>query len=124
MMTATSDTIIVASYEELSSPHYYRRLWVAIKNINIPRREWLDEIADALRDYHGVFIDKRGHSFVFGDVDDIFGDDPELRWMSSYLQADTSGDNPKIRSQKYERLQLLDAYFKIRYPQIAKHFGR
>lgn len=123
-MTATSETILVASIDDLRCEHYYRRLWLATKNMNIARRDWLDEIADAIRDYYGVLVDKRGKPFNVGDIDAIFGDDADLRWMGFYLQPDRSGEHPKSRSRKYERLQLLDIYFKIRHPQIARNFSK
>lgn len=121
-MTKIQNGIVVASPKDLQTKHYYRRLWLATKNIKIVRRDWLDEIADAIRDYDGVILNESGHDFEIGDIDEIFGDDPDLRWMGFYLQPDLSGENPKSHSRKFERLQLLDIYFKIRHPQIADGF--
>lgn len=121
-MTDIKYGIVVASPAELTCKPYYRRLWLATKNLKIARRDWLDEIADALRDYNGEILDHKGNEFPIGDIDEIFGDDPDLRWMGFYLQTSNCGENPKSHSRKFARLQLLDIYFKIKHPQIAKNF--
>ena len=109
--------------ETLLSEHYYRRLWLAVRNLGIPRREWLDVLADRLRDNDGCIMDEDGNEYEFPFVDDIFGDDPSMRWAGYYLLADESGTTPKTKSRKIERLQLLDLYFKVHLPEIAKRFS-
>lgn len=108
----------------LLSEHYYRRLWLAVRNVKITRRDWLDEIADLLRDYDGCIFTPRGHPYEPPLVDEIFGDDIDMRWLGYYLKPDITGYYPRIRSRKIERLQLLDLYFKIKYPDIAVNFEK
>ena len=108
----------------LLSEHYYRRMWLATRNINISRRDWLDELADTFRDYDGIILTPNGTAYEIPLVDDVFGDDFEMRWMGYYLKPDVSGLYPKSKSRKIERLQLLDLYFRIKHPNIAKHFQK
>ena len=106
------------------SEHYYRRLWLAVRNTNIPRRDWLDELADTFRDFDGVIVTPLGQPYDLPMIDDVFGDDFEMRWMGYYLQPDESGMRPRSKCRKIERLQLLDLYFRIKHPKIAQHFDK
>lgn len=124
MQSKIKKVIFVATREELERKSYYRRLWIATRNVNIPRRSWLDAIADTLRDFDGLIIHRSGKAYDIPDIDNVFGDDPDLRWLGYYLQPDGSGEYPKIRTRKYQRLELLDLYFRINHPDIARHFGR
>lgn len=106
----------------LLSEHYYRRLWLAVRNVRIARRQWLDELADTFRDFEGEILTASGLPYELPLVDDVFGDDEDMRWLGYYLKPDISGVYPRARSRKIERLQILDLYFRIKYPDIAKHF--
>ncbi|MCF6319725.1 MAG: hypothetical protein L3J83_10700 [Proteobacteria bacterium] len=116
--------IIVATKEELLNKHYYRRLWLAARNMSIPRRGWLDEIADCFCQYRGTIVYRSGEPFPIPFVDDVFGDDMDMRWLSNYFGSDESGTAPRVISRKIERLQLIDLYFRIKHPNLAQHFGR
>lgn len=117
-------SMTIASQEQLKNKHYYHRLWMAVSSQPFTRRGWLDELADTFRDYEGVIFDQDGKAFEIPLVDEVFGDDPDMRWLSYYLQSAANGDCPKSRSYKFERLQLFDLYFKIKFPKIARHFPR
>ena len=91
MNTRKIRKITVASENDLSCEPYYRRLWLATKNIDIPQREWLNEISNALRDFDGIIVNEYGRRYPIPDVDEVFGDDPDVRWMSYYLKPDHSG---------------------------------
>ena len=117
------DVVFVASYQQLGQKSYYQRLWLAARNIAIPRRTWLEEIANTLRDYTGLICHYNGSRFELPLIDDVFGDS-DMRWFSYFLTPDHSGLSPKMRVRKLERLRLIDLYFKIKYPHIAEHFAR
>ena len=116
--------IYVATTEELRNEHYYRRLWMAVRNISIPRRAWLDELSNTFRDFQGNAIHRSGLPYALPLVDEVFGDDYDMRWLGYYLQPDSNDNYPKSQSRKMERLRLLDLYFRIRHPEISYHFGR
>lgn len=118
------ENITLASVEALKTLSYYNRLWIAVRNISISRRAWLDELSDTFRDFEGIILKPNGEEFEIPYIDDVFADDPEMRWLSYYLKPDVTGESPKSLSRKIERLQLFDLYFKIKYPKIARHFGR
>lgn len=123
MLCKKKEVIFVATKAELQTEHYYRRLWLAARNISLPRRGWLDELAACLYEYRGKIIYRSGEPFPIPDVDEVFGDDPDMRWLSYYLTADKSGFSPNRISRKFERVQIIDLYFRIKYPKIARHFG-
>lgn len=124
MNRGTKYKITLTQPSLLLSEHYYRRLWLAVRNVEIPRREWLDELADTLRDFNGVIYQTDSRIYDIPYIDDVFNDDFDMRWLGYYLEADDTGRNPRIKTRKVERLQLLDLYFHIKHPQIAKHFTR
>ncbi|ODS22476.1 hypothetical protein AB835_13910 [Candidatus Endobugula sertula] len=108
----------------LLSGSYYRRLWLTIKNIPLSRREWLDTLANMLRDYDGMIYTEDGQLYEFPFIDDVFANDADMRWISYYLEPDETGFLPRSKSRKIERLQLLDLYCRIKLPDIARHFAR
>ena len=108
----------------LLSEHYYRRLWLAVRNTDIARRDWLDELADTFRDYDGMILTATGLPYELPFIDDVFGDDLDMRWLGYYLKPDITGFNPRTRCRKLERLQLLDLYFRIKHPHVARHFDK
>lgn len=117
-------TLYVATRHQLNDPQYYKRLWLAARNLSLPRREWLDAIADAIRDYEGEIAWYSGEPYEVPCIDKVFGDDPDVRWLSYFLGANDNGDRPLRQTKKIERLRLIDLYFRIEYPEIAKHFHR
>ena len=124
MLFKNKRVIVVATQSELMNEHYYRRLWLAARNLSIPRRGWLDEIASCFCDFRGKIIYRSGEPYPIPLADDVFGDDPDMRWLSYYLNADESGTTPRTISRKIERIQLIDLYFRINHPKLASHFGK
>lgn len=124
MIYRKQHTIKLTAPSTLLSEHYYRRLWLAIRNLSIPRREWLDELADTFRDYEGDILTAGNRPYELPLIDEAFGDDFEMRWLGYYLRPDATGHFPRSKSRKVERLQLLDLYFRIKHPQIAQHFAK
>lgn len=116
--------VTLATNAELKNEHYYRRLWIAVKGFNLTRRAWIEELAGCFRDFDGEVVYLSGQHFEIPDLDELFGDDPDMRWMGYYLEPGDKPDFPKSKSWKLERLRMLDLYFRIRFPSIAQHFGR
>lgn len=124
MLSERKRVVVLATDAELRNEHYYKRLWIAVKNLNLPRRIWIEELATCFRDFQGKLIKASGDEYQIPDLDEVFGDDPDMRWLGYYLEADTDQDLPKSTSRKLERLRLLDLYFRIQFPMIALHFGK
>ena len=116
--------VYVCTDAEIRNEHYYRRLWLAVKNLKISRRQWLDELADCFCAFNGEVRYLSGECFQIPDLDEAFGDDCDMRWLSQYMASTSEGNSPKSKSRKLERLRLLDLYFRIRHPNIARHFGQ
>lgn len=116
------DVVFVATAEQLSTPSYYRRLWLSVRNLNICRLHWMDVIADTLRDYDGVICYPNGAPYEIPDIDEVFGNDPNMRWFGYYVESDVTGRLPATKARKVDRLRLLDLYFKIQFPELARKF--
>ena len=124
MLCKKKRVVYVATDAEILNEHYYRRLWIAAKNVEVSRRDWLDEIADCLRDTCDIeILYSSGKSYPIPYVDDVF-DDGEMRWMGEFLRGRCCGNRPRTTSRKIERVKLIDLYFRIKHPTIAQHFGR
>lgn len=121
-MSKKKNVITVATKDELMTESYYRRLWIAARNLSIPRRGWLDKIAACFCDFQGDIVLSDGKPYDIPFVDDVFGDDQDMRWLSYYLSADKTGKLPRMISRKIERVQVIDLYFRIKHPQIAEYF--
>ncbi|GAB4182398.1 MAG: hypothetical protein Tsb002_03640 [Wenzhouxiangellaceae bacterium] len=125
MKNSDNRTLFVATDEQLKNRQYYWRLWLSARNMPFARREWLDVIADAIRDFDGSIMIGPGLPYKIPCIDTAFGDDPEMRWLGQYLKAaDPLGTIPHRHCTKIERLRLIDLYFRIRFPELAAHFGR
>ncbi|NQZ11497.1 MAG: hypothetical protein HRT35_30465 [Algicola sp.] len=117
--------VYVADKVELLNKHYYRRLWIAARNMPIPRRAWLDEIADAFVQFDGEVRYRTGELYSIPLADDVFGEDADMRWMSTYLKSDPTNNAPlRCSRRRWERVRLIDLFFRVQYPDIARHFGR
>ena len=100
------------------SCNYYRRLWMAVRSVEIARRTWLDTLADCFLAYDrldGILLWPDGRDYELPDIDEVFNsDDTSLRWFGYFFAtADDTHQNPLHRSRKLERLRLLDLYFRI-----------
>ena len=122
--TNTPSQIVAPSFEQLKKQAYQARLWITIVNLPYFRRILLEEIVFAFRDYTGTILNPDGSPYVLPDIDECFGDDPDCRWFSYYMQANPLGSGPKHPARKLERLQVLALFCWIRYPSVAKHFDR
>jgi hypothetical protein len=105
---------------QLQDRNYYVRLWRAVRSLNYSRRQWRERLSDMLRDYNGAIHYAPGVPFKIPLVDDVFGNDEGMRWLSYYLKADTSDRRPLMKSRSFERLRLLDLYIRIHHPEKAR----
>ena len=124
MQSKKKRIVYVATRAELMNEHYYWRLWLVIRNMLISRRNWLEELSLLFANHPDVIILYRSReTFIIPFVDDVFANDHEMRWMSYYLEQDDFGI-PRRKARNLERLQLLDLFIKIKYPSVARHFGK
>jgi len=112
--------VVVATKAELTNLHYFLRLWMAIRASLISRRKWLDVLAEAIYGFDGVILLPDGRLWSVPDIDDVIGDP---RWISILLE-DVDGRPKRTNIRKIEALRLFDLYFRIKHPDIARHFGR
>lgn len=113
--------VIVATDQELRDTHYFSRLWLAARNIQLSRRRWLDAMAEAIYEFDGVILTSDGRPWPVPDIDDVMGE-PGARWISLFFEAEDGA--PKRDVRRWERVRLIDLYLRITRPHIARHFSR
>lgn len=114
--------VTVASDWELNNPHYLRQLKASAAAMNLPRRRWLDALADAIYRFQGNFVFRDGTPYRVPDIDEHFPDDFDHRWISSFAKEVSSDVTPRIRAGSIERVRLFDLYFRIMHPDVASRF--
>ncbi len=115
-----SEKLIIVSIGILNNPVYKKRLWLAARNMGISRRNWPNVIADAIYNFRGIILLPSGIPWPIPDVDKVFGDP---RWFSYYFEVGKN-DEPRRDVIMLERLRLIDLFFKIKHPKIARHFSK
>ena len=111
-------TIFAATKEELTDEVPSRRRWLASRNLNVPRRQWPDLIASAIYELRGTILCPNRMIWPIPEVDKVLGDP---RWFSYYFE-ETDGQ-PRRTPRLLERVRLIDLYFRIEKPAIARHFA-
>lgn len=112
--------VFVASKSQLSNPVYEARLWIATRNIGLSRRKLLDAIAKAIYDHQGLILIEGGHVWPVPDIYEVMGEDG--RWLSYYCKAVDGRPCHKPRASTLERRRIIDLYFRIAHPAIARDF--
>lgn len=101
--------ITIPDEEVLTRPSAVRRLAMAYRAKNLPRRRILDFIADHLYNYDGELI-YQGRNVCFdAEIDDVFGTDrdPSERWLSDFLAFSVKPPRQRAQRRTFDRLVLL-----------------
>ncbi len=117
---AEKGQVFVESDDALRAPKLYWSQWMVSKNLRdiASRRTFPTEMSIAFANCTGVvFLYRNGTPYDIPDIDEVFGDDDDFRWLSTYLACDGSGVFPRHISTKKERLRLINLFLKLRYPQ-------
>lgn len=113
-------SIYVEDAATLRSPSLYWNQWMIARNARDigSRRMWLDEMSLEFANHGGRSLCFRdGQMYQLPDLDEAFGDDEDMRWLSLYIACDGSNLMPRHFSNKIERLRLINLFLKFRYPQ-------
>ncbi len=118
--------IYVRNSETLLNVHYFRRLAIAIANLDLPRREIPNWIVDTIYNFEGTIHYPEGRLFIISDtdIDDAFNGDGSFRWLSDFIKFATIPPKQNPQSRLLERLRLLDLALQIDKPNIWKHLSR
>ena len=105
----------LATTAQISDPHYRAKLKLAVRNLPIGQRDWLTAIQDA-----GLHVDMQGgevwvpeEPYPFPLADDVI---PSERYIRDFLRSEVC-EHPS-------RDKLIDLYFRILHPRVARHFDR
>lgn len=101
----------------------YNRLRMAVGSLGISRRKLLDDMSIAFARHDVEIVYDTGLKFHFKDIDRVFGNDPDMRWVSYFLKSDKDG-MPQYMSGELERLVYLYLFLALRSPDIASHIFR
>ena len=115
-MPRRREIVTAATDEELKSPPYFKRLQLAVRNTDLGERDWPTAIQHSL-----MIADMRGTVFQYATrehfpiplIDDVWGNE---RYVREFLAFDECKYPAKDR--------LIDIFFRIEMPEIARHFGR
>lgn len=117
----TADRVIrVASDTELRRRSQFQRLAIATAALEIPRRELINVIADAIYTFEGTILHPNGAPFEVPDIDDAFGNDGSFRWVSDFIRFAEEPPRQVPQARIIERLRLIDLYFRIKHPERAR----
>ena len=99
----------------------YQNQWFITRNVRDigSRRAWLDEMSLTFLDCPEFgFAYRDGTVYQLPDLDAVFGDDEDMRWLSLYIECDGSNLYPRRISHRVERLRILNLFLKLRYPKL------
>lgn len=114
--------IIIPSAEILSQPSSVRRLAMAYRAKNLPRRKILNFVADHLYQHDGELL-YLGRNVSFDvDIDEVFGTDrdPSERWLSDFLAFAVDAPRQRAQRRTFDRLVLLWAALAVHNPAQAE----
>lgn len=101
----------------------YNRQRMVIANIGLSRRKLLEEISITFARQNVEIYCHTGMRYYLREIDVIFGNDPDMRWLSNYLASDKDG-MPRYMSDKLDRLVYLYVFAEVRLPDAANHIFR
>ena len=114
--------ITIPTAEILSRPSAVRRLAMAYRAKNLPRRKILDFVADHLYQHEGQLL-YQGRNVSFEDeVDVVFGTDrdPSERWLSDFLAFADEAPRQRAQRRTFDRLVLLWTALAVHNPAQAE----
>lgn len=116
--------VLTGSAMELNHPVYDSRLWLTARNETLSRREFIEDIARTIYDFHrkgGVIVSgDTGRIWPIPDVFEVMGEDG--RWLSLYFLEIGGRPKHKPSPATLERRRLIDLRYRIKFPHIAEKF--
>ena len=109
-------TVFVATDAKLDKKSYRNRLKMAVLNTGIGQRDWPTAIQDMFlyADMKGIDIrDTSEKRIEIPLVDDVWNNE---RYIREFLASE--------RCVHPEKDRLIDLYFRVMMPDIARHFDR
>ncbi len=121
---AKPSEIVVATNEQLQRRSHVQRLAIATLALGHSRRVMINVIADVLYHYHGDLFWPDGVPYDLPEIDEVFGNDPTFRWVSAFLNFAVETPRQATQERVIERLRMIDLYFRIAHPDIAKRIAK
>ena len=118
---APHPAITIPSAEILSLPSAVRRLAMAYRAKNLPRRKILNFVADHLYQHEGELLYQGRNVSFETDIDDVFGTDrdPSERWLSDFLAFGIEAPRQRAQRRTFDRLVLLWTALAVHNPAQA-----
>lgn len=113
-MKKPTPTYQLASDEQLLKHSYFSRLQNTVRSFPISEREWSTKIQNMLLkvDMQGGRIMTAPEPYPIPRIDDLAPD----RFLRDFLASQECKD--------LEIARIVDLYFRVLYPRIARHFNK
>lgn len=117
------DPIYLASWWQLKKFSHYTRQRAATAGLHISRRQLLNWINNAVTSHRDIRNPNDAPAdFANGEIDNAFRNDPDCRWVSSYVSSAYHEPGQRPHKDLYKRLQWIDAAWQISNPQFSRLF--
>lgn len=74
------------------------------------RTAWLTALK-MLQAYEDRLYFPEGQRYLLSSIDTTFGD---ARWIGMFLEADASGEAPRVYTRQYDRLRVIELYCRLK----------
>lgn len=114
--------VTLARDDELLRRSHVRRLAIATRALELPRREIPNWMADVIYGYGGDIFWSGGKLFKLDnvDIDTVFNDDGSFRWISDFVRFAERWPAQTPQQRLLPRLRLIDLAFRISNPERAR----
>lgn len=112
----------IVSDEELANPLFLADVKNFASKLRIPRRRFMDWLADGLRDAEAELVDEFGNS-AWIDFDVIERDHIDL-WFRDWCRRCRPDVTPRVRTESRERIRLVATTLRMIFPKEASVWGK
>ena len=120
-MTIQKEQVLyVLSDDEIANAEILDGIWMAASEVRqvLSRRDWQKKGYELISKSNAVFKNLDGSDYDLPDDDELFGNDPDFRWLDNcFLAKDAQGNRLRTpRPQNYERVKFIDIFFQVAFP--------
>lgn len=115
--------VVAETAEKLSKSSYQKRVWLAARNMLILKLNWPEEVNDTIRNFDGCII-FGNRIWPTPDIEKILGNESGDSSCCFFDCFEKDNHEHRCEARFIDRLRLIDLYFKIKYPKIARHFDK
>lgn len=107
--------------EELDNPELLRDVKAFARKLQVPRRRFIDWLADGVRDAETMLIDSTG-SAVEIDLEALERDHIDL-WFRDWIKRPADHIAPRVRAESRERVRAMVTILRMMFPKESSVWG-